>query len=262
MAATLGGTGHGPARARSTPGQNRADGSAGGAAPVSVGGVPSPGILVVEDDDAIASGLVRVLEAQGFPVRRLARGGPATAAADAGIGLVLLDLGLPDVDGVEVCRRLRRLRPELAILILTARDHELDVVTGLDAGADDYLVKPFRLSELLARVRAHLRRATAAETSEAEPLAAGPLRVEPASRRAWCDGEELALRPKEFDLLALFVAEAGRVVTRERIMREVWDTEWLGSTKTLDTHVLSLRNKVGAGAITTLRGVGYRLELR
>jgi DNA-binding response OmpR family regulator len=227
-----------------------------------VGAVPPPGILVVEDDDAIASGLVRVLESQGFPVRRLARGGPAAAAADAGIGLVVLDLGLPDVDGIEVCRRLRRLRPELAILILTARDHELDVVTGLDAGADDYLVKPFRLSELLARVRAHLRRATAAEAAEPEPpLAAGPLRIEPASRRAWRDGEELALRPKEFDLLALLVAEAGRVVTRERIMREVWDTEWLGSTKTLDTHVLSLRHKVGAEAITTLRGVGYRLEL-
>jgi DNA-binding response OmpR family regulator len=226
-----------------------------------VGAVPPPGILVVEDDDAIASGLVRVLESQGFLVRRLARGGPAAAAAGADIGLVVLDLGLPDVDGIDVCRRLRRLRPELAILILTARDHELDVVTGLDAGADDYLVKPFRLSELLARVRAHLRRAAAAEAPERAALCAGPLLVEPASRRAWRDGEELALRPKEFDLLALLVAEAGRVVTRERIMREVWDTEWLGSTKTLDTHVLSLRNKVGADAITTLRGVGYRLEL-
>ena len=117
------------------------------------------GILIVEDDEAIASGLARVLESQGYRVRRLARGGPAAAEArDDGIGLVVLDLGLPDVDGLAVCRRLRGARPDLAILILTARDQELDVVAGLDAGADDYLIKPFRLSELLARVRAHQRR--------------------------------------------------------------------------------------------------------
>src|SRR4051795_10033107 len=120
------------------------------------------GILIVEDDEAIASGLARVLDSQGYRVRRLARGGPATAAAsDDGIALVVLDLGLPDVDGLAVCRRLRAARPGLAILILTARDRELDVVAGLDAGADDYLIKPFRLAELLARVRAHLRRVSA-----------------------------------------------------------------------------------------------------
>jgi DNA-binding response OmpR family regulator len=223
----------------------------------------SPRILLVEDDDAIASGLVRVLEAQGYGVRRLARGGPAPAAvAEGGVGLVILDLGLPDVDGIDVCRRLRAAHPDLALLILTARDQELDVVAGLDAGADDYLVKPFRLSELLARVRAHLRRAqgAAAAREDAEPLRAGAVRVDLAARRAWRGDEELALRPKEFDLLALLVAEAGHAVTRERIMREVWDTEWLGSTKTLDTHVLTLRGKVGADAITTLRGVGYRFE--
>jgi len=227
-----------------------------------LGAVPPSGILVVEDDDAIASGLVRVLQSQGFPVRRLAHGAGATAAAGADVALVVLDLGLPDVDGIDVCRHLRRLRPELAILILSARDQELDVVAGLDAGADDYLVKPFRLSELLARVRAHLRRTAAAATEPApEPLSAGGVVVDAAARRAWRAGEELALRPKEFDLLALLVGEAGRVVTRERIMSEVWDTEWLGSTKTLDTHVLSLRHKVGADAITTLRGVGYRFEV-
>jgi DNA-binding response OmpR family regulator len=219
-------------------------------------------ILLVEDDDAIASGLVRVLESQGLPVRRLARGAGATAAADAGIELVILDLGLPDIDGIEVCRRLRHARPELAILILSARDQELDIVAGLDAGADDYLVKPFRLSELLARVRAHLRRVAehAPETLD-EPLHAGAVRVDVAARRAWSGNSELALRPKEFDLLALLVSEAGRAVTRERIMRDVWDTDWLGSTKTLDTHILSLRGKLGAETITTLRGVGYRLEL-
>jgi DNA-binding response OmpR family regulator len=219
------------------------------------------GILLVEDDEAIASSLVRVLDSQGHPVRRLARGGPALAAATEEIGLVILDLGLPDMDGIDVCRRLRGARPDLAILILSARDQELDVVAGLDAGADDYLIKPFRLSELLARVRAHLRRADLVDTDdETEPLRAGPISVDRAARRAWKEGDELELRPKEFDLLALLVAEAGRAVTRERIMREVWDTEWLGSTKTLDTHVLALRNKLGAKAITTLRGVGYRLE--
>jgi DNA-binding response OmpR family regulator len=222
-----------------------------------------PGILLVEDDDAIASGLVRVLDSQGYRVRRVDRGRPALTAASEDIGLVVLDLGLPDMDGIEVCRRLRAARGDLAILILTARDTELDVVAGLDAGADDYLVKPVRLSELLARVRAHVRRLGDAPAREAtEPLTAGPLTVDVAARRAWRDGLELTLRPKEFDLLALLLSEAGRVVTRERIMREVWDTEWLGATKTLDTHVLTLRQKLqDPAAITTLRGVGYRLDV-
>ncbi len=224
------------------------------------GGVCPSGILLVEDDEAIASGLVRVLESQGYAVRHLDRGRPAVAAADDDVALVILDLGLPDTDGIDVCRRLRAARPELGILILTARDHELDVVAGLDAGADDYLIKPFRLAELLARVRAHLRRAAAAPDEVAQPLTAGALTVDRAARRAWRDGEELDLRPKEFDLLALLVAEAGRAITRERIMRDVWDTEWLGSTKTLDTHILTLRQKLGPAAITTLRGVGYRFE--
>jgi DNA-binding response OmpR family regulator len=220
-------------------------------------------ILVVEDDEAIASGLARVLDSQGYEVARVSRGGEALAAAGEGVELVMLDLGLPDMDGIDVCRRLRAARPDLAILILTARDAELDVVAGLDAGADDYLVKPFRLSELLARVRAHVRRTGEAIRPDVpDNLVAGDLTVDVAARRAWQSGVELTLRPKEFDLLALLVAETGRVVTRDRIMREVWDTEWLGSTKTLDTHVLSLRGKLDdAVAITTLRGVGYRLDV-
>jgi DNA-binding response OmpR family regulator len=222
----------------------------------------SAGILVVEDDDAIAAGLVRVLDSQGYPVRRVAAGLPALEAAMDDISLVLLDLGLPDVDGIDVCRRLRATHPGLAILIITARDQELDIVAGLDAGADDYLVKPFKLSELLARVRAHLRRAAAvADPDDPAPaIDVAGVRLDPASRRVQRDGQELALRPKEFDLLLLLAAEAGRVVTRERIMREVWDTEWMGSTKTLDNHILTLRGKLGEGAITTLRGIGYRLE--
>ncbi|MEA2478974.1 MAG: hypothetical protein QOJ07_896 [Thermoleophilaceae bacterium] len=223
--------------------------------------VTDPEILLVEDDDAIASGLVRVLEGQGYAVKRLDRGGPAAAAATEPVDLVILDLGLPDVDGIDVCRRLRTARPELRILILSARDAELDVVAGLDAGADDYLIKPFRLSELMARVRAHMRRAAVPGDPPDAAVRVGDLVVDRAARRAWRAGQELSLRPKEFDLLALLAGDAGRVVTRDRIMRDVWDTAWLGSTKTLDTHVLTLRQKLGdPDPIVTLRGVGYRFE--
>jgi DNA-binding response OmpR family regulator len=217
-------------------------------------------LLIVEDDEAIASGLVRVLEGQGYEVQQARRGREATALA-RDRDLVVLDLGLPDVDGISVCRALRASRPELAILILSARDQELDIVAGLDAGADDYLVKPFRLSELLARVRAHIRRAQDGSNERDDEIRAGEILLDRGSRRAWLGDDELSLRPKEFDLLALLAFEAGRVVTRERIMSRVWQTDWMGSTKTLDTHVLTLRQKLGAEAITTLRGVGYRLEL-
>lgn len=216
-------------------------------------------VLIVEDDAAIGAGLERVLGGQGHRVRRVSRGGEALAAAGPDVGLVILDLGLPDIDGIEVCRRLRAAWPGLAILILTARDQELDVVAGLDAGGDDYLVKPFRLSELLARVRALLRRTTAAPQA-AETLRARDILADLAARRAWRGDVELSLRPKEFDLLVHLLRARGRVVTRERLMAEVWDTEWMGSTKTLDMHIHALRQKVGAEAITTLRGVGYRLE--
>jgi DNA-binding response OmpR family regulator len=221
-----------------------------------------PTILVVEDDDAIATGLVRVLEGQGYAVRRLGRGSGAAREAEPPVGLVILDLGLPDVDGLDVCRRIRAARPDISILILTARDHELDIVAGLDAGADDYLVKPFRLSELLARIRSHLRRAAPPDPPDEEPLVLGALRIDRSARRVWWGEDELIMRPKEFELLTLFATNPGVALTRARIMESVWDTSWLGSTKTLDTHVLALRNKLGADAITTLRGVGYRFDLR
>jgi DNA-binding response OmpR family regulator len=223
--------------------------------------VTTPGVLIVEDDEAIASGLVRVLDTQGHAVRRVGTGQGALDSVCDSDGLVVLDLGLPDADGLHICRALRATRPALAILILTARDRELDIVAGLDAGADDYLVKPFRLSELLARVRAHLRR-TGDGDQPPDPLRASDVTIDPAARRAWRGDDELTLRPKEFDLLRLLVGEAGRVVTRERIMRDVWGTEWLGATKTLDTHILALRTKLAdPPAITTLRGIGYRFEV-
>ncbi len=224
--------------------------------------VTASGILVVEDDDAIAQGLVRVLDSQGYSVTRVAAGRPALSAAMDETGLILLDLGLPDIDGIDVCRRLRAAHPELAILILTARDQELDLVAGLDAGADDYLVKPFQLAELLARVRAHMRRiaATPETTAPTAMLNAAGTQIDREARRVYLDGHEIPLRPKEFDLLLLLADHAGRVVTRETIMREVWDTDWMGSTKTLDNHILTLRGKLTDGTITTLRGVGYRLE--
>lgn len=217
-------------------------------------------MLLVEDDEAIAGSLMRVLAEQGFSVTHVAAGRRALAAATPKVGLVILDLGLPDVDGLTVCRDLRRTRPDLAILILTARDQELEVVAGLDAGADDYLTKPFRLAELLARIRAHLRRLEAGTQAPEGVMRTGPVRVDAEARRAWVDDQELDLRAKEFDLLAMLVSRAGRVVTREQIMAQVWDTNWFGSTKTLDMHVSSLRQKLPEGSITTLRGVGYRFE--
>jgi DNA-binding response OmpR family regulator len=221
-------------------------------------------ILVVEDDPVIGDGLRQALQAQGYAVDWAPTGSEAIRAAEAaGPDLVVLDLGLPDVDGLSVCRALRAAQPSCTILVLTARSAEIDVVVGLDAGADDYVTKPFRLAELLARIRAHLRRAVPPEAGE--QLSAGALHVDRAARRVSVAGRELELRPKEFDLLALLMVEAGRVVGRERIMSEVWDEHWFGSTKTLDMHISALRKKLTEAGdhpdrITTLRGVGYRLE--
>lgn len=230
--------------------------------PPSSGGIGEARILVVEDDETIGSNLVRALHGHGYRAEHVATGGEALARGRT-CDLVILDLGLADVDGLDVCRQLRAAVPETPVIMLTARQSEIDIVVGLDAGAVDYVTKPFRLAELVARVRAHLR---APGPSVAGQLGAGPLRIDEAARRVWWHGIELDLRTKEFDLLDLLAREAGRVVTRERLMAEVWDEHWFGSTKTLDVHVAALRRRLGeapgeASAITTLRGVGYRLDL-
>jgi DNA-binding response OmpR family regulator len=226
--------------------------------------VAVPVVLIVEDDDAIGDGLVDALIGQGYDTQRVATGTAClTSAEERHPDLVLLDLGLPDIDGVDVCRHLRRVAPKAVVVVLTARDQEIDVVMGLDAGADDYLTKPFRLTELLARLRAHLRRADA-PAGQADVITVGSLVVDLGSRRVDLAGRELDLRAREFDLLALLASEAGRAISRERLMSEVWDANWYGSTKTLDVHISSLRHKLGnadgSPRITTLRAVGYRLE--
>jgi DNA-binding response OmpR family regulator len=213
-------------------------------------------VLLVEDDRDIAEPLARALTREGYEVSSAGDGRLAVQAVlDAPPDLIILDVGLPGLDGLEVCRHVRDLRPQVPILMLTARDGELEQVAGLDAGADDYVTKPFRLAVLLARMRAMLRRSAPPES------AAGDVRVEEASRRAWRGEREIDLSPKEFDLLALLVREAGSVVTRERIMDEVWDVNWFGSTKTLDMHISWLRRKLGdPPLISTIRRVGFRFE--
>ena len=234
-----------------------------------MGWMAEQSIVVVEDDDHIASPLLRTLEREGYAVERVDAGQPALDRADqGGVDLVLLDLGLPDMDGLDVCRRLRAAGYLGGVLILTARGGELDRVVGLDVGADDYLAKPFGLAELLARVRALLRRQERGTGAAAEPPgdqgAAPGLTVDRAARRAWLAGEELALTGKEFDVLALLDDERGAVLTRERLMDEVWDANWFGSTKTLDTTIGRLRQKLEERGspvrVVTVRGVGFRLE--
>jgi DNA-binding response OmpR family regulator len=217
-------------------------------------------LLLAEDDVGIREPLARALKREGYEVDEVEDGSSAAQSAmRGGYALLVLDIGLPGLNGLEVCRRVRSEHPSVPIMLLTAQDGELETVAGLDAGADDYVTKPFRLAELLARVRAQVRRSTP------DLLRAGDVAVDQSARRAWVSDKPLDLTPKEFELLLLLVRNAGQVVVRERIMEEVWDENWFGSTKTLDMHISALRRKLGDDAsaprrITTLRGVGLRFE--
>jgi DNA-binding response OmpR family regulator len=218
-------------------------------------------VLLAEDDQAISEPLTRALRREGYDVEVCEDGPGALESATASVfDLLVLDIGLPGMDGLEVCRRLRGEGSGVPVLVLTARTDEVDTVVGLDAGADDYVTKPFRLAELLARVRALLRR----NPTDA-PSANDLVRIDPEGRRAWFKEEELQLTAKEFDLLRVLVREQGKVVSREQLMREIWETAWFGSTKTLDMHISVLRRKLGDDAaqpryIATVRGVGFRFE--
>ncbi|WP_159941720.1 MULTISPECIES: response regulator transcription factor [unclassified Nocardiopsis] len=218
-------------------------------------------ILVVEDDDRVARGLVTALKSASFDVQRVATAERALSAPPADV--VLLDLGLPDADGIDLLRRLRE-RPQTAIIAVTARGEERERVRGLRAGADDYVVKPFGVAELLARIDAVLRRTRTARAGAVEdepPLLIGTLSVDPGSRAARVGDTELQLTRKEFDLLALLAARSPSVVPRDQILDQVWGASWETSSRTLDTHVGSLRAKLGPAArIRTVRGVGYVLH--
>jgi two-component system response regulator RegX3 len=214
-------------------------------------------ILVVEDEEAIAEPLVDGLRREGYDVSRVATGEGALEATPA--DLVLLDLRLPDLDGLDVCRRLRE-RSRVPIIVLTARGEEADRVAGLELGADDYVVKPYGLRELIARIRAVSRRAASTGTNGS--LRVAGLEVDERARRATLDGRELELTPKEFELLAALARDPGAALSRQRLLAEVWQTSWYGSSKTIDVHVAALRRKLGdPGWIETVRGVGFRLRV-
>ncbi|WP_320779569.1 response regulator transcription factor [Streptomyces sp. CRN 30] len=212
-------------------------------------------VLVVEDDAGLAGSLVRGLSRAGYRATGVGTGRGALLHRPVP-DLVLLDLGLPDLDGVEVCRSLRR-RPDVAIIVVTARGEEGDRVVALDEGADDYLVKPFGLAELLARVRAVMRRVRPCGPG---PLTHGPLVVDPRTRKVLVRGNDIALTPKEFDILQCLAVDPGRVVTRQEILERVWDAHWYGPTKVLDVHLAALRRKLGVpGLVETVYGRGFRL---
>jgi DNA-binding response OmpR family regulator len=215
---------------------------------------------LVEDDVAIADTVRAALSSHGFDVRVAPDGAVATDLLEARLpDLLLLDAGLPDIDGFSLCRWVREQHPLLPIIIVTARDADIDVVVGLDAGADDYVTKPFSTAVLLARIRANLRTASLPDPEAA--IEVGRMRVEPAAYLVRVDDRPVELRPREFELLLALAREAGRVITRERLLADVWDMHWETSTKTLDMHVHVLRRKLaGVVDIATVRGVGYRLD--
>ena len=218
-------------------------------------------VLVVEDDAVINQAVADRLSAEGYDVAR-AWDGPAAVSEfeKSAPDLVVLDVMLPGFDGHEVCRRIQAQRP-VPVLMLTARADETDVLVGFGAGADDYLTKPFRMKELVARVGALLRRVQRArELVGDRPVEVGDLRVDAAARRVWCDEAEVRLTPTEFDLLLCLAGTPGAVVPREQLMADVWGWPDASGTRTLDSHVKGLRAKVGSQRIRTVHGIGYALE--
>ncbi|OLR90461.1 response regulator transcription factor [Actinokineospora bangkokensis] len=219
-------------------------------------------VLLAEDDAAIADPLSRALHREGYEVQVVSDGQSALDTASTGVpDLLVLDLGLPGLDGLDVCRRLRAAGRGIPVLMLTARADEVDFVVGLDAGADDYVAKPFRLAELLARIRALLRRQAPGA------IDVNGVRMDLAARVVTVDGQEITLANKEFELLRVLIQRAGQVVTREEILTEVWSDPELKTSKTLDMHMSWLRRKLGEGGprsterrIATVRGVGFRFN--
>jgi DNA-binding response OmpR family regulator len=224
--------------------------------------MPAETILLVDDEPAILQLARMYLEREGFQVRE-ARDGEAAleAASTAHPALVVLDLMLPKIDGFEVCRRLRAAETDVAILMLTARDQDIDKILGLELGADDYLTKPFNPRELVARVKAILRRGNRAEGQEAEPIQLGELNIDPARREVHVAAQLLDLRTQEFDLLMVLAQQPGRVFTRAQLLRAAWGIDYYGQTRTVDVHVSQLRRKLQGSTvrIETVTGVGYKL---
>jgi DNA-binding response OmpR family regulator len=222
-----------------------------------------PRVLVVEDEPVINRAVADRLSAEGFEVRQAYDGATAVDTATSWEpDLLVLDVMLPGLDGHEVCRRVQAQRP-VPVLMLTARDDESDVLVGLGVGADDYLTKPFRMRELVARVRALLRRVErAADLHRAadRPVDVDGLRLDPAARRVHVDGSEVHLTPTEFDLLSCLATSPGTVLSRERLLGDVWGWAEASGTRTVDSHVRSLRAKIGAHRVRTVHGVGYALE--
>lgn len=221
-------------------------------------------VLLVEDDPSIATTVADGLRSHGFDVTSVGNGRMALAATDYDI--VLLDLGLPDLDGAEVCRRLRQQGSTVPIIMLTARSEEFDRVLGFELGADDYVTKPFSLRELVARIRAVARRSAVGsgaqpDTDTNQSSSIGPLTIDRRTRRVHLGDHEVVLTAKEFDLLAYLATDTGAVHTRTEILEHVWDAHWYGPTKTVDAHVAAVRKKLGdARWVQAVRGVGFRLE--
>jgi DNA-binding response OmpR family regulator len=218
-------------------------------------------VLVVEDEASIASFVALYLRNAGYEVRTAATGGEALSLSAAGdVSLIILDLMLPDIDGIDVCRRIRQ-RSEVPILMLTARDEDVDKIIGLEVGADDYLTKPFNPRELVARVKSILRRAAPERRQmESKQIRHGDLVIDAGRREAKVGEEEVQLAPKEFDLLWELLDHRGLVLTRDQLLERVWGYTFAGDTRTVDVHVRQLRRKLGdASPIVTVWGVGYKV---